>query len=449
MCHASSQDVPPGDAALDRGRAKAYARLIPLLIACYAVAYIDRANVAIAKLQMEKVLPGFTNQVFGTGAGMFFLGYFLLEVPGSLLVERWSARKWLSRIMISWGLIAALQAFIATPTQFYVVRFFLGLAEAGFYPGVIVYLSHWFPARDRGRALSLFLIGTPLAQFINPKVSNWLLTIGSPEVGGAAHAPLGLVGWQWVFVGWALPAVVLGVVLIFLLPDRPKDARWLTLPEREALERAIATERAQRRASGHVSVLAALTHPKILLMSCAYLLAVAAFYGIEFFTPTILTRWYGLSRDHMTWLLLIPALASLVGILLAGWSSDRVRERRWHAAGPLVLAGASLALLPATRGSLSLTVLLFTLATVGIKGYLPAFWCLPTLLLTDLAAAGSTGFINAFGNLGGFLGPYAVGRLETLTGSFEGGLYCIAGAAVAAGAGVYALRIGARIRGPA
>jgi ACS family tartrate transporter-like MFS transporter len=432
---------------LDRARRKAYARLIPLLVVCYVIAYIDRANIAIAKLTMAKDLPAFTNAVFGTGAGMFFIGYFLLEVPGSLLVERWSARKWLSRIMISWGLIAALQAAVTTPGEFYAVRFFLGLAEAGFYPGVVVYLSHWFPVQDRARAVALFLIGTPLAQAINPKISNALLSIGTQQVvdGVAVHHPavLGLVGWQWVFVAWGIPAVVLGVVLLLLLPDRPRHARWLAADERAALETAIEAERAERRAAGHISVLEALRHPKVLLMSLAYTLAVTAFYGVEFFTPSILERWYRLSLDDVTTILVLPAIASLVGILVAGWSSDRTRERRLHAAVPLVLAGVTLALLPATRGSLGATVALFTLATLFVKSYLPAFWSLPTLFLTDMAAAGSTGFINSVGNLGGFLGPHVIGKLESLSGSFENGLYFIAAAAVAAGTGLYALGLGA------
>ena len=197
---------------LDRARSKAYWRLLPLLFVSYMIAYVDRQNVAVAKLTMTRDLPNFDNAVIGFGAGIFFLGYFLLEIPGTLMVERWSARKWICRIMITWGIMAGLTALVKTPMQFYVVRFFLGLAEAGFFPGVVVYLTHWFPSRDRGRALATFLIATPFAQIISPKISNWLLAIGH----GPENPPvLGMVGWQWVYVFWAVPAVVLGVLVYF------------------------------------------------------------------------------------------------------------------------------------------------------------------------------------------------------------------------------------------
>src|SRR5262245_24825579 len=221
--------------ALDRARRKAYWRLLPLLFICYVIAYVDRANVAIAKLTMTRDLPGFDNAVIGKGAGMFFIGYFLLEIPGTLLVEKWSARKWISRIMISWGIIAALTAWVRTPMQFYTVRFLLGLAEAGFFPGVIVYLTHWFPSRDRARALAYFFVATPVAQIVSPKLSNLLLKIGAE-----GNPPLlGMVGWQWVYIAWGIPAVVLGIIVLAMLTDRPGQARWLEPDEREALEQEL------------------------------------------------------------------------------------------------------------------------------------------------------------------------------------------------------------------
>src|SRR6266536_5968797 len=226
--------------AIDRARQKAYWRLLPLLFICYVIAFVDRANVSIAKLTMTNDLPGFDNAVIGKGAGLFFIGYFLLEIPGTLIVEKWSARKWICRIMISWGIMATLTAFVKTPSQFYVVRFLLGLAEAGFFPGVIVYLTHWFPGRDRARALSCFLVATPVAQIVSPKISNALLKIGTDETinGVAVHRPewFGLEGWQCVYIFWGIPAVVLGVVVFCLLKDRPRDAEWLTPEESEALE---------------------------------------------------------------------------------------------------------------------------------------------------------------------------------------------------------------------
>src|SRR5438876_4735258 len=233
-------NAPITASALDRARAKAYVRLLPLLFLSYALAYVDRINVSLAKLETSKDLPGFNNAVIGFGAGIFFIGYFLLEIPGTLLVEVWSARKWISRIMISWGIVAALTALVATPNQFYTARFFLGLAEAGFFPGVIVYLTHWFPSRDRARALACFLVATPVAQILSPKISNALLKIGTDDTinGVAVHRSelFGLEGWQCVYIFWGIPAVVLGVVVLFLLKDRPRDARWLTPEESEALD---------------------------------------------------------------------------------------------------------------------------------------------------------------------------------------------------------------------
>ena len=227
-------------------RRKAYRRLLPILFVCYVIAYIDRNNLSIAIETMRQDLPAFNNDVLGTGAGVFFLGYFLLEIPGTLLVEKWSARKWISRIMISWGIVAACTAAVRTPWQFYGVRFVLGLAEAGFFPGVIVYLTHWFPSRDRARALSWFLIATPIAQFVSPLVCYPLLRIGTDELVGGhdVHHPelLGLEGWQWVYIAWGIPAVVLGFVVLAFLTDRPGQASWLSADEREALETELARE---------------------------------------------------------------------------------------------------------------------------------------------------------------------------------------------------------------
>lgn len=412
---------------LDRARQKAYWRLLPLLFACYVIAYVDRSNVAIAKLTMTKSLPGFDNAVIGLGAGMFFLGYFLLEIPGTLLVEKWSARKWISRIMISWGLMAALTAAVKTPFEFYAVRFLLGLAEAGFFPGVIVYLTHWFPGRDRARALAYFVVATPLAQVISPKISNALLKIGTKEVidGTVVHHPLvlGLEGWQWVYIGWGLPAVVLGLVVLFKLPDRPKDARWLTAEEREALQQQLATELAARQPPRRMTVLEALRHPKVLMLALAYFCIVTGSYGVEFFLPSILQEWYSLRFDALTWLVILPPFLALFGQLLVGWSSDRTRERRLHTVIPIIMGALALGLTPLTQGHLWLTVACFMVAFAGFKAYLPAFWSLPTLFLTEAAAAGSIGLINSIGNLGGFLGPYVLGKVQTVTGSFVGGIY--------------------------
>lgn len=417
-------DSGPGNDALDRARRKAYQRLLPLLFVCYVIAYVDRANVAIAKLTMTRDLPGFDNAVIGFGAGVFFWGYFLLEIPGTILVEKWSARKWICRIMVTWGIMAALTAVVKTPMQFYVVRFCLGLAEAGFFPGVIVYLTHWFPSRDRTRALAIFFVATPLAQIVSPKISNALLKIGTDEVinGVPVHHPewLGLEGWQWVYIFWGIPAVILGVVVFFMLKDRPRDAKWLADDERQALEQQLATEKARHK---RMTFLQAVRHPKVLLLALAYFGSVTASYGIEFFLPSILEQWYGLKLNAITWLIILPPVVALVAQLFIGWNSDRTQERRFHAVVPLSISCVALALAPFTSGNLVLTLLCFMVAFGGLKAYLPAFWALPNLFLTDTAAAGSIGLINSLGNLGGFFGPAVLGKVQTITGSFVGGIY--------------------------
>ena len=416
----SLPDSTPHTTALDRARRKAYWHLLPLLFVSYMIAYVDRQNVAVAKLTMTRDLPGFDNAVIGFGAGIFFLGYFLLEIPGTLMVERWSARKWICRIMITWGAMAGLTAAVTTPWQFYTVRFFLGLAEAGFFPGVVVYLTHWFPSRDRARALATFLVATPMAQIVSPKISNALLQIGAD----AAHPPvLGMVGWQWVYVFWALPAVVLGVFVFFWLVDRPKQAKWLTEEESAALEAELERERTETRKGKRMTVLEALRHPKVLLLALVYFCTVTGSYGIEFFMPSILKSWYHMDMNKLTWLIMLPPAVAMCGQLFMGWSSDHFKERRWHAVLPIVMGSTALGLMPHTQGNLVLTMVCLMTAFAGFKSYMPAFWALPSMFLTESAAAGSIGLINSIGNLGGFLGPNVLGTVEKMTGSFVGGLY--------------------------
>jgi ACS family tartrate transporter-like MFS transporter len=413
------------DPALATAIRKAYTRLLPLLFLCYVIAYVDRTNVAIAKLTMVDELPAFTNDVIGLGAGIFFLGYFLLEIPGSIIVERWSARKWICRIMVTWGICAAATAFVTTPTQFYVVRFLLGLAEAGFFPGIIVYLTHWFPARERARALSIFLVASPVAMIIGPALSRLLLPIGTQRVVDGATVVherlLGLAGWQWIYIAWGVPAVVLGLLVLVLMPDRPRDASWLSADEADALEGQLAAD-TQRQKAAHMSVGQALTNPRVLLLALAYFGIVTANYGIEFFLPSILKATYDLKLEDVTVLVMLPSLLVIVGQILVGWNSDRTGERRWHACLPVFAGAAALVAAATVRGNLPLTVACFVVAAAGMKAYMPAFWALPNLFLASTAAAGSVGMINSIGNLGGFLGPTLLGALEKATGSFTVGL---------------------------
>lgn len=438
----------PAASPLDRARKKAFWRLLPVLFASYVIAYVDRNNVAVAKLTMVQQLPDFTEKVFGIGMGIFFLGYFLLEIPGTLIVERWSARKWICRIMVTWGIMAGLTAAVSTPGQFYTVRFLLGLAEAGFFPGVIVYLTHWFPSRDRAKALAYFLVATPFAQMLSPKISNLILKIGTTQVVDGVNVVhpqiLGMVGWQWVYIFWAIPAVVLGVGVLFLLTDRPAQAKWLDADEREALEAELAREKALGGRGRKMTVFEALRHPKVLLLALAYFCTVTSSYGVEFFMPTVLKDWYHLDMNKLTWLIILPPTLALLGQLLGGWSSDHFKERRLHASLPLFAGAAALAIAPWTQGNLALTVICFMVAFAGFKSYMPAFWSLPNLFLTEAAAAGSIGLINSTGNLGGFLGPYILGYVKTLTGSFVGGLYCLCGFMILSGTIILLLGLGGR-----
>jgi MFS transporter, ACS family, tartrate transporter len=451
---------PTTSDALDRARAKAYVRLLPLLFLCYAIAYVDRINVALAKLRMTQDLPGFDNSVIGFGVGIFFWGYLLLEIPGTLLVERWSARKWFCRIMVSWGFVAALTAFVKTPMQFYGVRFLLGVAEAGFFPGVIVYLTHWFPQRDRAKALSWFFIATPVAQAVSPRLSYYLLRIGTTETFGdltVTHPPLlGLQGWQWMYIGWGIPAVILGVLVLFLLPDWPREARWLDPDEREALAAQLERERAlQKKGHGHMTVLEALRHPKILWLAAAYFFVVSTSYGVETFLPSILEKWYDLNLSAVTWAVVIPPLGGLFGQLFVGWSSDRTGERRLHGSVPIYMGAAALAgalLIPSSLSfniRLAMAVALFAVALAGLKGYMPAFWALPSLILTESAAAGSVGLINMLGNLGGSFGPTVLGTLETRTHSFVPGLTYLCFSMVVSATIILTLGLGHRAAKPA
>jgi ACS family tartrate transporter-like MFS transporter len=435
----SAPDATP----LDRARAKAYRRIIPLVFVCYAIAYIDRANVAFAKLTMAKDL-GFDDEIFATGFGIFFLGYVLLEVPGTLAVERWSARKLMSRIMVTWGLVTVLTALVRTPAQFYGMRFLLGLAEAGFFPGIIVYLTHWFPERDRARALSLLVIAAPIAQLVSQRVSAPLLAFGTrPGLHDVAVAtpPLwGLTGWQLTYVVWGVPAIVLGIVVWLRFADRPGDARWLAPDERDALEQQLAAEREARGQIAHLGIGAALRNPAVLLLALSNFLVTSAHYGLDSFLPTILQRWFGLSFSAVATAAGPSYLAIILGQLGVSWSSDRFAERWRHTYVPMFWGAALLLVTLLVRDSYGLTIACFALALGGVRSYVAPFYALPKLFLSGTAAAGAIGFINSVANLGGFVGPKAIGKIATATGSFAGALVYLAGTTALAGVCILALR---------
>ena len=433
--------LPPTEAtarALASAKRKAFMRLLPICFICYVVAYVDRTNVSLAKLTMVKSLPWLNETVFGLAGGIFFWGYFLLEIPGSILVERWSARKWISRIMITWGLIAASTALVSSPAQFYAVRFMLGLGEAGFFPGVIIYLTHWFPSRDRARALSVFLVATPVAQMLGPKITGAMAAMGATTFAGFTFQ-----GWQWVFIAWGLPATVLGVAVLFLLTDRPRLAKWLTPEERDALEGELEREKAVTAAKHRMTFGEALRNPKVLLLVLAYFFVVAGNYGLEFFFPSILKSWYGMKISDITSYMLIGPVVAIAGQLFVGWNSDRTRERRMHAVIPIVIGSCALLGLALSRGNLPLTMACVALAAGGTKAYQPAFWSLPSLFLTETAAAGSIGFINSFGNLGGGgIGTPLMGYLKEHTGSYVTGLVVLSASMMVAAGIIFFLGLG-------
>ena len=401
------------DATLvDRTRHQTALRLLPFLFVLYIVNYLDRTSVAYAAIGMSRDL-GFSDRVFGLGVGVFFIGYLALQIPGSLLAENWSARKTISGSMVMWGSLTALTALVHTPMQLYLARFSLGLAEASFFPGVIVYLSHWFIQKDRAKAASNFLAAVPLSMMIGAPVAGWIV----------GHHWLGFAGWRWLFVLEGMPAVVLGAIAFAWLRDWPKDAVWLSDGQRNWITRELESEKpADRRG---VSVLETLRSGRVLLLGAVAFLAYLPYYAWIFWMPTLLTRQTGLSDVRVGSLLAIPFGVALVAMLFNGWHSDRQLERRWHTAVPLLLAGLGAVGLLVFPPSLAMTLCLFTLMVVALA-YLPIFWAIPTEILSDTAAAGALGVVSTIANIAGFLGPSAFGYLHTRTGSLATGYAAMA-----------------------
>ena len=411
--------MPPGTLVFDvaqRAKHRIARRLLPFLFVLYVIAFLDRMNVGAAALQMPGDL-GFSDRVVGLGAGVFFLGYFLLEIPGALIAERWSARRWIARIMISWGIITVLMAFIHTSRQFYVVRFLVGAAEAGFFPAVIVYLTHWFRYQDRAKAIAVFYAASPLSYVIGSPLTAWLLGISS----------LGLRGWRWLFIVEGALAVVFGIVTIYYLTDWPRQAGWLGEDERNWIIDALREETDAKRRAHSYRVWEALRDRKVVLLALSYFCAVTGGYGIAFWLPTILKRLSGQSDVKITLLAALPYLAGFLTQQLNGWHSDRTCERRWHCVVPILFSAMALLSAVAFASSLTLAVLLFSLAGAGYYAYHPCFWAVPTLFLSESAAAASIGLINSVGNLGGFFGPMVMGYLVSRTHSFTAGLSYLVG----------------------
>jgi len=403
-----------GSALEQSARRRIALRLLPFLWLVYVVAFLDRVNVAYAALEMSHDL-GFSDQVFGLGAGIFFIGYVLLEIPGVLIVERWSARRWLARIMISWGIMTALVGFVHTPRQFYAARCLLGAAEAGFFPGVIVYLTHWFCRRDLAKAVASFMAAQPLSNLVGSPLAGRILRI---------HW-YGLPGWRWLFILEGVPAVVLGFITFFYLTDWPSQASWLPPEEREWISSELSREIKEKTALHSYTIAQALRQREVILLTVIYFLGATGIYGFSLWLPTILKRASGFSTGTVTLLVTLPYLAALAATLLNGWHSDHTGERRWHAAGPLLLASAALLLAIIFSSHLWMQLGFFTLFAGSLYGYQPCFWPLPTITLSQSAAAVAIGMINSLGNLGGFAGPFLVGYLVTRSGNFNSGLVCL------------------------
>lgn len=416
------------DAVEQRTIAKVTKRLVPFLIICYFAAYLDRVNVSFAKLEMDKEL-GLTETIFGLGAGIFFFTYFVFEVPSNLALERFGARKWIARIMLTWGIISGAMAFIpnlarafgfSNETMFYIVRLLLGAAEAGFFPGIIFYLTLWFPSVYRARIVGYFMVAVPLSSVIGSPISGYLL---------GAHG-FGLVGWQWLFILEALPAIILSVIVFFYLTDRPRDAHWLSPEEHDWLVDRLDAEERQRKAAEDFSISQALLSPRVWALCVVYFGIVSANYGTAFFLPTIVKA-FGLTNAQTGWLAVLPYLAGAIGMVLWGHRSDRKMERKGHAAAAMLLAALGIGV----AGYSDVPVIRMTALTVGaigVFGVLPVFWTLPTAFLSGAAAAAGIAIINAIGNLAGFVGPSVMGFLKDRTGSFSTGLYAIASMVVVA-----------------
>ena len=403
--------------------AKVTKRLVPFLIVCYFVAYLDRVNVSFAALTMNQDL-GLSQTAFGFGAGIFFIAYFIFEVPSNLLLERFGARKWIARIMLSWGILSGLMAFIpniaratglGNENTFYLLRVLLGAAEAGFFPGIIFYLTLWFPAQYRARIVGYFMAAIPLSTVIGAPISGLLLYL---------HGGFGLAGWQWLFIVEAIPAIILAFIVFFYLTDRPDEALWLSPVERNWLAEKLLDERRQQHAVREYTVMEALFNRRVIALSLVYFGAVATNYGLSFFLPQIVKA-FGLNTFLTTLVSAAPYLVGVIGMIWWSRRSDRTGERRFHTAIPLFVAAAGIAISTALDEP-ALKMISLCVAGFGIFACLPTFWTLPTAFLSGAAAAAGIAVVNSVGNLAGFAGPFAMGWIKDHTGSYAGGLLLLA-----------------------
>jgi MFS transporter, ACS family, tartrate transporter len=405
-------------------------RLVAFLFICYVIAYIDRLNIGFAASALQRDL-GLSDSVYGTGAGLFFLGYFLFEIPSNLILERVGARRWMARIMIVWGLLSMGMMFVVGKWSFYGMRVLLGLAEAGFFPGAILYLTYWIPQRARARNAALFMIATPVAILVGAPLSGLLM-----ELDGV----LGLRGWQWLFLGEGVPAVIAGIAALFYLTDRPEQAEWLSPESREWLIDEMARDRASA-AHGHVTLGASFRSARVWLLSFAYFLNTSVTYSVFLWLPKILEDASGLHGVRLGLLTAIPFVFTLVAMIIVGRHSDRTGERKLHVAACALVGACGLALASVSGSNVPLLLLSFTLCQSAQRSIQPVFWTLPPLLLGGTAAAAGFALINAIGNLGGYAGPSMMGWLKETTGGYAPGMLVLAGGLVVLAAVVASLRL--------
>jgi MFS transporter, ACS family, tartrate transporter len=420
MAVVRSRAIAPSSVELaDRTRHHIAVRLLPFLFILYVINYLDRTSVAYAAIGMSRGL-GFSDRVFGMGAGIFFVSYTALQIPGALLVERWSARRMIAATMITWGSLTALTGLVHTPAQLYLARFALGAAEAGFFPGVIVYLSHWFMREDRAKATGNFMAAIPVSFVIGSPIAGWVL----------GHRWFAVEGWRWLFFIEGMPAILLGIVAFFYLTDWPRESAWLAPEQRQLMEDKLSEERPDNYHA--ISMKQALSSRTVVLLASVTFLNYFANYSFAFWFPTMLKRLSGFSDVNVGLLGALPYLTLFIAMQVNGWHSDRSRERHWHSAIPLFISAAGFLGLVIHPRPIPLSLLFFTMACMG-SAYLPAFWAIPTEILSQLTAAAAVGMINAVGSVAGFAGPYVFGYLNTRTGSFSYGLAVVMVFALAGG----------------
>ncbi len=393
-------------------------RFIPFLMICYVVAYLDRINIGIAKLNMLSDLQ-FSEEIYGLGAGLFFIGYFLFEVPSNIIMHKIGPKVWIARIMVTWGIISALMIFVTQPWQFYVLRFFLGIAEAGFYPGVILFLTYWFPNRRRGKVTALFQAGIPVAGIIGSPLSGWLMTTFD-QVNG--HH-----GWQWMFVLEAIPTIPLAIIALCLLNNNVQDAKWLSTAQRELILKEIQQDNHNKE---HLPFLRILADKRVWKIICMTFPAMAGLYTLGFYLPTLI-RDAGAEGSLMIGLLCaIPYTVAIVSMIVVGRSSDLRVERRWHLAIVLLMGAIGLLLSVWFGKNLTMVVIALSIAAAGIISFSPIMWTIPTAFLGGITAAAAIGVINSLANLGGFVSPYLIGFITDTFHSPEYAIYIIAASLV-------------------